>query len=62
MVGIGVEVRNSEVFKRSNHYRGECEMKNTDEINLNSKAFELYSEGNWFLSELGHRIQAARFL
>lgn len=46
LVGIGVEVRNIDVVKGSNLYSGECEMKNTEEINLNCKAFELYSGGN----------------
>jgi hypothetical protein len=60
--GISIEVTNSDVVKGSNHYRGECEMRNTEEINLNCKAFELYSEGNWFVSELGHRVDRVRFL
>ena len=57
-----VGVSNYFMFKRSNHYSGEFGMKNTEEINLNCKAFDLYSEGKWFLSELGHRIQTVRFL
>ena len=85
-------MRNRDMVKGSNHNSGECEMKNTEEINLtlnlltttivappsnaskwqmgfnsafkglNCKAFELYSEGNWLLSELERRIKRARFL
>lgn len=62
MLGTGVEERNGDVVKGGNHYSGECEMKNIEEINLNCKALELYSEGNRFLSELGHRMQRVRFL
>ena len=50
-------MRNGDVVKGITHYSGESEMKNTEEINLNCKDFELYSEGNWFLSELGPRIK-----